>query len=250
MRYFLKIQYLGTNYYGWQIQPNAVSVQETIQKTISTLLREKIEITGAGRTDSGVHAKQIFAHFDTNVVFDKKILTDRLNNFLPKDINILDIFKVSNKTHARFDAVTRSYEYKIYLGKSPFLLQTTWQLYNINLDIEKMNEMSNLLLDYTNFKSFSKVKTDVTTYNCNITEAFWELNGKRLTFYITANRFLRNMVRAIVGTLYEVGLGKITKEQFIRIIESQDRKKAGFSVPAKGLSLTRVTYADSNINSK
>ncbi len=245
MRYFLEIQYLGTNYHGWQIQPDAISVQEVIQKAMTTLLRAKTEIIGAGRTDSGVHAKQLFAHFDFESKLDTKLFKDRMNAFLQKDIHIKSIKPVNTKAHARFDAIARSYEYHIYLGRNPFLLETTWQLYSLNLDIDKMNEASAILLDYTNFKCFSKSKTDVFTYDCTITEAYWKLDNNTLIFYITANRFLRNMVRAIVGTLYQVGIGKINKNQFIEILKSQDRSKAGFSVPAKGLFLTKVEYPNS-----
>ncbi len=245
MRYFLEIQYLGTNYHGWQIQPDAISVQEVIQKAMSTLLRAKTEIVGAGRTDAGVHAKQLFAHFDVENELDIKLFKDRLNAFLPKNVHIKSIKSVNTDAHARFDAIARSYEYHIYLGRNPFLLETTWQLYSLNLDIDKMNEAAAILLDYTNFKCFSKNKTDVFTYDCTITEAYWKLDNNTLIFHITANRFLRNMVRAIVGTLYQVGIGKITKNQFIEILKSQDRSKAGFSVPAKGLFLTKVEYPNS-----
>ncbi len=245
MRYFLEIQYLGTHYHGWQIQPDAISVQEVIQKAMSTLLRVKTEIIGAGRTDAGVHAKQLFAHFDVKNELDIKLFKDRLNAFLPKNVHIKSIKSVNTDAHARFDAIARSYEYYIYLGRNPFLLETTWQLHSLNLDIDKMNEAATILLDYTNFKCFSKNKTDVFTYDCAITEAYWKLDNNTLIFYITANRFLRNMVRAIVGTLYQVGIGKITKNQFIEILKSQDRSKAGFSVPAKGLFLTKVEYPNS-----
>lgn len=241
-RYFIDISYNGRNYHGWQIQPNANSIQEEIQTALSKLLKIKIAIVGAGRTDAGVHAKQLFAHFD----IEKELLCDdlcyKLNAFISDEIVINEIFKVENDMHARFNAKKRSYEYHIYLGRNPFLLETTWQIYKQQLAIEKMNECANLLLNYNDFKCFSKSKTDVHTYNCTIFEAQWILNDKHLTFYITANRFLRNMVRAIVGTLYGVGLGKITKEQFINIIESKDRKNAGISVPARALFLTKIEY--------
>jgi len=242
MRYFIELQYLGKNYHGWQIQPDAISVQEVIQNALSTLLRKKIAIVGAGRTDAGVHASQMFAHFDFTDTLNVLKLKDRLNAFLPKDIAILSIFKVHKEAHARFDATSRSYEYHIFLGKNPFNLDTSWQIYHLDLDLDKMNKASKILLNHTNFKCFSKSNTDVHTYNCTITEAKWELSGNHLIFYITANRFLRNMVRAIVGTLYNIGLGKIKVADLERIIKSEDRSNAGFSVPAKGLFLTKVTY--------
>lgn len=242
MRYFIELSYNGKNYHGWQIQPDASSVQETVQKALSTLVREEIDIVGAGRTDAGVHASQIFAHFDVEKAIDTTEIQNRLNAFLPDDIVIEDIIEVKKEAHARFDAVSRSYEYKIWLGRNPFLLDTTWQLYQQKLSVENMNEVTSVLLNYTDFKCFSKSKTDVRTYNCKITEAVWKQNENELTFYITADRFLRNMVRAIVGSLIDVGLGKKTKKDFIKIIESRDRTKAGFSVPAQGLFLTKVAY--------
>ena len=241
MRYFIELSYKGTNYHGWQIQPDASSVQEEITKALATILQEKILLVGAGRTDAGVHASQMFAHVDTV----KKLTDDyvhKLNAILPNDIVIKSIKEVSDETHARFDAVSRTYEYRILLGRDPFLLETTWQLHQKNLQIEKMNEAANLLFKYADFESFSKVKTDVNTFNCTIMKAVWTLEDKHLIFHIKANRFLRNMVRAIVGTLIEVGLGKKTVEDFRKIIESKKRSEAGLSVPAKGLFLTEVCY--------
>ncbi|MDB4192324.1 tRNA pseudouridine(38-40) synthase TruA [Flavobacteriaceae bacterium] len=241
MRYFIELSYKGTNYHGWQIQPDASSVQEEITKALATILQEKILLVGAGRTDAGVHASQMFAHVDTV----KKLTDDyvhKLNAILPNDIVIKSIKEVSGETHARFDAVSRTYEYRILLGRDPFLLETTWQLHQKNLQIEKMNEAANLLFKYEDFESFSKVKTDVNTFNCTIMKAVWTLDDKHLIFHIKANRFLRNMVRAIVGTLLEVGLGKKTVEDFRKIIESKKRSEAGLSVPAKGLFLTEVCY--------
>ena len=241
MRYFIELSYKGTNYHGWQIQPDASSVQEEITKALATILQEKILLVGAGRTDAGVHASQMFAHVDTV----KKLTDDyvhKLNAILPNDIVIKSIKEVSDETHARFDAVSRTYEYRILLGRDPFLLDITWQLHQKNLQIEKMNEAANLLFKYEDFESFSKVKTDVNTFNCTIMKAVWTLEDKHLIFHIKANRFLRNMVRAIVGTLIEVGLGKKTVEDFRKIIESKKRSEAGLSVPAKGLFLTEVCY--------
>jgi len=242
MRYFIELQFLGTNYHGWQIQPDAISVQEVIQKALSTLLRETISIVGSGRTDAGVHAKQMFAHFDTEIDFDQNQLKNRLNAFLSEDISILSVFQVKTDLHARFDAISRSYEYHIFLGKNPFEIITSWQLYQVNLDVEKMNQAAQILLEHTDFKCFSKSHTDVHTYNCNITQAKWEIQNNYLIFNITANRFLRNMVRAIVGTLYNIGIGKLQVQDLTLIINSKDRSKAGFSVPAKGLFLSKVLY--------
>jgi len=231
LRYFVELSYNGKNYHGWQMQPNASSVQETINHALSTLLRNEVSIVGAGRTDAGVHAAQMYAHFDTSQEINSVEIKDRLNAFLPEDIVIKSIFLTEDDAHTRFNALSRSYEYRIWLGRNPFLLDTTWQIYQQKLDVEKMNEAANVLLNYINFKCFSKSKTDVSTYNCKVTNAIWKREGNVLTFYITADRFLRNMVRAIVGTLIEIGLGKKRVEDFRKIIESQDRKQAGFSVP-------------------
>ena len=241
MRYFIELSYKGKNYHGWQIQPDVISVQEKLNKAVSTIFQIKIEVVGAGRTDTGVHASQMFAHFD----LDKELKGDiphKLNSLLPPDIVVYNVFAVADEKHARFGAISRSYEYKVWLGRNPFLLDFSWQIHSQNLNIDLMNEAAELLLEYTDFQTFSKVKTDVYTYNCDVTEAVWKQNGKELTFYISANRFLRNMVRAIVGTLIDVGLGKITKDGFRQIIESKSRSNAGLSVPAKGLFLTKIKY--------
>ncbi len=241
MRYFIKLSYLGKNYHGWQIQPNAVSVQEIVQNSIRTITRISIEIIAAGRTDSGVHATQMYAHFDIEKPLAENVV-HRLNSLLPNDITIHDIFMVADDAHARFDAISRSYEYRIFLGRTPFLLDTTWQLHHKNIDIDLMNKACEVLFEYEDFECFSKVKTDVYTFNCTITEAKWGLDKNHLTFYITANRFLRNMVRAIVGTLLDVGLQKTTLTGFRTIIERKNRSNAGVSVPAKGLFLTNIEY--------
>ena len=241
MRYFIELSYQGKNYHGWQIQPDVISIQEKLNFTVSTVLQEKIEVVGAGRTDTGVHAAQMFAHFDTKNEL-KGDITYKLNSLLPHDIIVHEVFSVDTEKHARFNAISRSYEYRIWLGRNPFLLDFSWQLHSQNLNVDLMNAAAKLLLEYTDFQTFSKVKTDVHTYNCDITEAIWKQNGKELVFHITANRFLRNMVRAIVGTLVDVGLGKITKDDFRKIIESKNRSNAGLSVPAKGLFLTNINY--------
>lgn len=241
MRYFIELSYQGKNYHGWQIQPDVITVQEKLNKAVSTIFQLNIEVVGAGRTDTGVHASQMFAHFD----LDKELKGDiphKLNSVLPPDIVVHNVFTVVDEKHARFDAISRSYEYKVWLGRNPFLLDFSWQIHSQNLNIDLMNKAASLLLEYTDFQTFSKVKTDVYTYNCDVTEAIWKQNGKELTFYISANRFLRNMVRAIVGTLVDVGLGKITKDEFRQIIESKSRSNAGLSVPAKGLFLTKIKY--------
>ncbi len=241
MRYFIELSYKGTNYHGWQIQPDATSVQEEINKAISTILQEEIQVVGAGRTDAGVHASQMFAHFDTlSNLSDEYIY--KFNSILPNEIVIHSLKNVLDDKHARFDAINRSYEYRIYLGRNPFLLDTTWQFHQKELNLEKMNEAASILLEYEDFESFSKVKTDVKTFNCKITKAVWKQEGENLIFYITANRFLRNMVRAIVGTLIEVGLGKKSIQDFRQIIESKKRSEAGLSVPAQGLFLTKIKY--------
>ncbi|MBA6156337.1 tRNA pseudouridine(38-40) synthase TruA [Tenacibaculum sp. S7007] len=241
MKYFIELAYNGKNYHGWQIQPDAVSVQEKINKAISTVLREEIIVVGAGRTDTGVHASQMFAHFETDKNLDNN-LAYKLNAILPHDIVIFNIKLVHDDAHTRFDALSRSYEYKIWLGRNPFLLETSLQLHHQKLNIDLMNEAAAILYEYEDFECFSKVKTDVHTFNCNVTNAKWVLNKNELTFHISANRFLRNMVRAIVGTLIDVGKEKISVEDFRAVIESKNRSNAGTSVPAKGLFLTKVEY--------
>lgn len=242
MRYLIRLAYHGQHYFGWQIQPDQISVQENIQKGVSLLLKKDISIIGAGRTDTGVHAKEMYAHFDFESPIDIENIKNRLNSYLPNDIVIYSVKNVADDFHARFNAISRSYEYKIYLGKSPFHQNGAWQLYNKKLDIKLMNQAAAELLNHTDFQCFSKSNTDVYTYNCTITHAKWELVHNELTFYISANRFLRNMVRAIVGTLIDIGTHKIDFEEFVSIIKSKDRRKAGVSVPAKGLYLTKVIY--------
>lgn len=241
MRYFIKLAYNGSLYHGWQIQPNAASVQETLNKALSVLLHSDISLMGAGRTDTGVHAREMYAHFDFETVFDIPKLIHKLNSYLPKDIVIYTIFQVNEGAHCRFDATKRTYEYHIHLFKDAFLHEQSWYV-NQSLDIDLMNEAAQLLLNYTDFQCFSKVNTDVNTFDCSIYEAYWKKEDNKLIFTISANRFLRNMVRAIVGTLVNIGLHKINIADFIRIIESKNREKAGFSVPAHGLYLTKIVY--------
>ncbi|MEO8515491.1 MAG: tRNA pseudouridine(38-40) synthase TruA [Flavobacterium sp.] len=241
MRYFIEFAYNGTQYHGWQYQPNATSVQETLNKVFSTLLQEDIDIMGAGRTDAGVHAKQMIGHFDSQKNIEVPTFIYKANSFLPKDIVIYDIIPVHEEAHARFDATSRTYHYHIATYKNVFNTHLAWQ-FGQNLDIDAMNVAAKLLLDFTDFKCFSKSNTDVNTYNCKITEAFWTLQKEELIFTITADRFLRNMVRAIVGTLINIGLHKITNADFVKIIENRNRENAGISVPAHGLYLTNIEY--------
>jgi len=244
-RYFIQLSYKGTYYHGWQIQPNASTVQETLENALSTILKEKIETVGAGRTDTGVHARMFYTHFDSlrkELGRDKKILF-QLNGILPSDIAVQNIFFVNDDVHARFDALSRTYEYHIHQKKDPFLDDFSYYLYG-NPDIEKMNRSAELLFDYTDFTSFSKLHTDVKTNDCKIIQAEWKKENHRLIFTIKANRFLRGMVRAIVGTMLELGFDKICLAEFCKIIEDKDRSKAGFSVPAHGLFLVDIEYPE------
>jgi len=244
LRYFIELSYNGAPFHGWQIQPNAISVQESIEKALTTLLRESQNIVGAGRTDAGVHAKFMVAHFDTDIEFVEDDLVYKLNSFLSENIAIDRIYKVKEEAHARFDATARAYEYRVVLTKNPFEKESA-HLVKLPLDVGKMNIAAKKMLNYVNFKCFSKSKTDVKTYNCDLFYAFWEQDHEMLVFKISANRFLRNMVRAIVGTLLEIGSGKLEVEDMDRIITSKDRGEAGYSVPAKGLYLTEVMYPES-----
>lgn len=241
MRYFIEFSYNGKNYFGYQIQPNQISVQEELEKALSTLLREEIKITGAGRTDTGVHAKKMFAHFDTEQFLDEN-LPYKLNSFLPSDISVKRIFEVKNDFHARFDATFRMYEYYISLKKNPFTQDFAWQFRKGNFDVEKMNEACKILFEYEDFGSFAKVGGDNKTNLCKIYKAEWQQNDNELKFTISANRFLRNMVRAIVGTMVEIGTGKIEVQDLRKIIEDQNRNSAGSSAPAHGLFLVDVGY--------
>ena len=242
MRYFLKLSYNGAPFHGWQVQPNAVSVQSTIEEALSTVLRENISIVGAGRTDTGVNARQMYAHFD----YDKEIpdfgkLINSLNRLVGKDIAIYDIIKVADDAHARFDATARTYKYFVTHQKSPFLYPLSWHCPQ-SLDYEKMNEACEVLKRHIDFTSFSTLHTDVKTNNCRIDYAHWQKEGEMMVFTITADRFLRNMVRAVVGTLVEVGRGKISVDEFEQIILKKDRCSAGTSMPPQALFLWKVNY--------
>ena len=251
MRYFIKLAYNGTHYHGWQYQPNASSVQETMNKAVSTILNTEINLMGAGRTDTGVHAKEMYAHFDFEPSFDIPTLVHKLNSYLPKDIAVYNIIPVHEEAHTRFDATKRTYEYHINTFKDPFSQEQSWYFHQ-PLDVDLMNEAAELLFNYTDFQCFSKVNTDVNTFDCSIFEANWtrgtakqgveKQENEILIFTISANRFLRNMVRAIVGTLINIGLHKITLADFNAIIKSKNRDNAGFSVPAHGLYLTKIEY--------
>ncbi len=240
-RYCIALSYLGTDFAGWQIQNNANSVQETIEKAISILLKKTIEIVGSSRTDAGVHASQQFAHFDFEQEINLPDFTYRLNQILPFSISIESVKNVAPDFHARFDAISRAYEYRITVKKNPFLIGRAYQ-FGTFLDIEKMNLACQYLFKYTDFECFSKLHTDVKTFNCTIKRAEWLEENNQLIFHIKANRFLRGMVRAVVGTLMQIGLGKMNIEDFETIILSKNRANAGVSVPAKGLFLTEVEY--------
>lgn len=246
MRYFAELAYDGTSFHGWQIQPNAYTVQEALDKALSTILRQKIETLGCGRTDTGVHAREFFAHFNAETgphqhdLLGKKFLNS-LNSLLPYQVAVKRIIQTDAEAHARFDASLRSYEYHIHRRKDPFRYNRSWLLQD-KLDIEKMNQAAQYMMSYSDFSAFSKSNTQVFTNNCKISRALWIEEGDNLVFYISADRFLRNMVRAIVGTLVLVGKGIITPESIHDIIQSKNRSNAGSSVPACGLYLTEVKY--------
>ena len=248
MRYLLELSYNGKNFHGWQRQPNANSVQQTLEDCFSLIFDDKISLVGAGRTDAGVHAKYFCAHFDYNKqIRNKKNLLFKLNSYLGEDIVIRNIYEVSEFFHARFDAISRSYEYFLTISKDPFLNNLSYNLKK-ELDFSKMNLAAMSLYKYTNFKCFSKSNTDVKTFECNITNAKWVNENGVWVFKISANRFLRNMVRAIVGTLIEIGLNKYDIQHIEKVINSKNRQNAGYSVPAHGLYLTNIIYPALNIN--
>ena len=238
----MRLAYNGAPFHGWQTQPNAVSVQETLEKAMSMVMRMPMAITGAGRTDTGVNARTMVAHFDVEEpISDTARLVRQLNSIVGRDIAVYQIVRVGDEAHARFDATSRTYKYFIGLEKSPFSYPFCWTP-PYKLDVEAMNRAAKRLFDYTDFTSFSKLHTDVKTNNCRIDHACWQMEGDKLVFTVTADRFLRNMVRAIVGTLVEVGRGKITEQQFCEIIEKKDRCSAGTSVPGNALFLWDITY--------
>ena len=277
MRFFITFSYNGTRYCGWQRQPNGIAVQEELEKALSTILRTPIELTGAGRTDAGVHALNMVAHFDIaddmlptylkesdteigqrsysppvlggvprsgeGVINGYKRLINNLNSLLPYDIAVKNVERVTDEAHARFDALSRKYEYHIITHKNPFLKEQACRIH-FPLNMELMNEAAKVLFEYEDFTSFSKLHTDVKTNNCTIMEAYWQQRGEELVFTIKANRFLRNMVRAIVGTLMEVGRERLTIEGFRQVIEAKNRCSAGHSVPACGLYFIEAEYPE------
>ena len=241
-RYFVYFGYDGTAYHGWQIQPNGNSVQAELQRCLSTLLREEITVTGAGRTDAGVHARKMTAHFDTEQTIDCKQLAYKLNRILPNDIAVTEVKEVASDLHARFSAIARTYHYYIHTQKDPFLRNSSCELHYA-LDFDKMNEAAAKLLTYTDFGAFCKSHADVKTTLCQVTTARWvQQSSYSWYFEITANRFLRNMVRAVVGTLIDVGRGRLSIDDFCRIIEGKKRTDAGESMPAHALFLEDVSY--------
>ena len=243
-RYFIKLAYKGSNYHGWQLQGNTSTIQLAINNALSTILSEEINIIGCGRTDTGVHARNFYAHFNLEKEINKvdiQKLIFKLNSFLSRDIVILEIFAVHPEAHARFDAISRTYQYFISKNKDPFTQDISYHLFG-DIDVELMNKGAKLLFDYSDFTSFSKSNTQVKTNICKITKAEWIENENQIIFTISADRFLRNMVRAIVGTLIDLGLKKISLDDVKKIIESKNRSNAGYSVPAKGLFLTEVKY--------
>ena len=244
-RYFIELSYLGTHYHGWQIQPNAITVQEKLNDVLQMLFRTNIMVTGCGRTDTGVHAKQFFAHIDLDMEslnFPPEQLVYKLNSILPFDIAIHRIFEVAKDAHTRFDASSRTYEYHLGMNKNPFHTNLYYHSPYQDLDFDLMNNAAQILFDYKDFECFSKSNTDVATFNCKIMKVKWVKKEEFWVFTIQADRFLRNMVRAIVGTLIEVGRGKMSLNEFKKVIESKNRSNAGWSVPGKGLLLTRIEY--------
>jgi tRNA pseudouridine38-40 synthase len=243
LRYFIFISYKGTSYHGWQTQPNSITVQKLLDEALTTILSENIATTGAGRTDTGVHAMVFCAHFDSSStdLDTLKNLIYKLNRYLPKDISVTSLRKVKPDVNARFSALSRTYKYFISRKKDPFSEDSSWHLHG-NINIEAMNDASLLLLKSTDFTSFSRLHTDVKTNICKIYYARWEEKNYQLIFTIKADRFLRNMVRSVVGTMLEIGFGKMNLMEFQEIIDARDRRKAGKSAPAKGLFLTEIEY--------
>lgn len=245
-RYFIELSYLGTHYHGWQIQPNAISIQQKINEALEILFRTGIMVTGCGRTDTGVHAKEFFTHVDldfNNISFPTDQLEYKLNSILPDDISIHRIFEVDQEAHSRFDATARTYEYHLTTKKDVFRKDLSYSLPYRNVDFNLMNEAAKILMEYEDFECFSKTGTDVNTFNCEISHAKWEETEEAYwVFTIRADRFLRNMVRAIVGTLLEVGRGQMSLTDLRQVIESKNRSNAGWSVPGKGLFLTKIEY--------
>lgn len=243
MRYFLQLSYNGAGYCGWQVQPNAVSVQQVLNEALQTLLGSSTDCTGSGRTDTGVHARMQVAHFDADQYVSPEELLYKLNAILPRDIAVQSLRPVSSEAHARYDALSRSYEYHIHRQKDPFREGFSYY-FKPDINTDAMNEAARLLLEWKNFQSFSKVKTDVKHYDCEVFEAVWKNQNDTMVFYVSANRFLRGMVRAMVGTLLEVGMEKLSIEGFRQLLEKRDRRAAARNVPSEGLYLTKITYPE------
>ncbi|UXP33652.1 tRNA pseudouridine(38-40) synthase TruA [Reichenbachiella agarivorans] len=241
MRYFLDISYDGTAYHGWQIQNNASTVQQVLGEALSTILRQEVVTTGSGRTDKGVHAINQVVHFDLDPNIKTQSLIHKLNGLLPKDISANELRRVQDDAHARFSAVSRSYLYRMHTRKSPFLEGKSF-LFTRHLDLEAMNLSCDIIKRWLDFESLSKVHTDVHTFNCEIFDAYWESHNDEINFHVSANRFLRGMIRAMVGTMILVGESKINLDTFEAILESKDRTKAGSCVPAHGLYLKDIIY--------
>ncbi|WP_084555922.1 tRNA pseudouridine(38-40) synthase TruA [Alkaliflexus imshenetskii] len=242
VRYFMELAYNGSKYHGWQRQPNGNSVQELLETALTTILRQPTQVTGAGRTDAGVHAAYIVAHFDTTTPIDDPMqLAAHISRFLPSDVVVYSVTPVNDEAHSRFSAIARRYEYHVTTEKNPFLQGLAARLRFVP-DFDKMNQAAAILLEYSDFTSFSRLHGSAKTNICKVQKAIWEQSGHRYIFTIEADRFLRNMVRAIVGTLLDVGRGKLTIDQFREIIELKDRSRAGTSAPAEGLYLVDVTY--------
>ena len=252
-RYFIHLAYNGSNYCGWQTQPGLPTVQQTLEEALSTLLRQPIAIVGCGRTDTGVHASDFYAHFDheseAERYLDYNQLAFKLNSFLPQDLRIFDIFPVAHNAHARFDATARTYQYHVSDQRLPFCQGLYSRIY-FQPDVERMNQAAEVLMEYDDFSSFAKLHTQVKTNICHLTKAHWDKVGEEWVFTIRSNRFLRNMVRSVTGTLLDVGRGKLSIAGLREIVERKDRCAAGVSMPAQGLFLTKVEYPETTLNSE
>lgn len=243
LRYFIDLAYDGTRYHGWQSQKNAISVQDTLNEALGLLLGEAIETVGSGRTDTQVHALQQIAHFDITKRIHPEKIRDKLNSYLPRDISIQRIWEVEPSVHARFDAIRRCYEYKITTIKDPFLIQKAYY-FRKKIDLDLMNQAAEILKSTHDFQSFSRVKTEVNHFICEVSSSVWEKVDEMIIFSVCADRFLRGMVRALVGTMLDIGTGKTTIPEFKQIIQKKDRKAAGRAVPSHGLYLKSVSYPD------
>lgn len=246
MRYFLDISYKGTSFHGWQRQPNAYTVQEALEDAMKVLLHEEVEVVASGRTDTGVHALQQMVHFDSGNVLDHNFIY-KLNHILPEAIVANHLYLVPNDAHARFDAIVRSYQYHLHVRKDPFLKELSYRL-KPTVDIDRLNSASSMLIGTHDFCSFSRVQTDVAHFGCEVYEAHWEKTDNKIVFHVSANRFLRGMVRALVGTMLEVGTGKKEPEWIKQILAAKDRRAAGMAVHPEGLYLSRVTYPEALLN--